>query len=97
MSSVNQHKSNTSLLNVISTDQVQIEAIDWLQNGVLARGKVTLLAGDGDTGKSQITANQAAVISSVRKFPLTEEVCSMWKALILPAKDDPAIYSLRKD
>lgn len=45
---------------------VEPEAIDWIWPGHLAKGKITLLGGDPDLGKSNITIDIAARLSAGR-------------------------------
>lgn len=42
---------------------IQLKAIDWLWPNQIARGKVSIIAGNPGLGKSQITAYIAAVVS----------------------------------
>src|SRR6266536_346195 len=43
---------------------IQAKPIRWLWPGRIARGKVTVLAGNPDLGKSQVTASASAVVST---------------------------------
>jgi archaellum biogenesis ATPase FlaH len=54
------------------------ETIEWLEEGRIALGKLTLLAGDPGLGKSFVTLDLAARVSRMGK-----------QALILSAEDDP--------
>ncbi len=42
---------------------VEAKPIDWLWKGRIARGKLTILAGNPGLGKSQLTANLAATVT----------------------------------
>jgi hypothetical protein len=48
---------------------VTMKAVDWLWTGRVARGKVTLLAGDPGLAKSQVTLDIAARISTGERWP----------------------------
>jgi hypothetical protein len=69
------------------------ESIDWLWPGRIACGKFTLLSGDPGLGKSFVTLDMAARVTSGRPWP-DEPLDSPWRppgtALLLSAEDDPA-------
>jgi putative DNA primase/helicase len=50
-------------------DEVEAKHVEWLWLGRLARGKLTLLAGDPGIGKSQISIDIAARISKGGRWP----------------------------
>jgi hypothetical protein len=50
-------------------DDIEMHPIEWLWPGNIARGKVTMIAGDPGLGKSQITLNFAATISNGGEWP----------------------------
>jgi putative DNA primase/helicase len=56
-------------LKLVRMDEVQAERVDWLWRDHLARGKLTLLAGDPGIGKSQISVDWAARMSVGGKWP----------------------------
>ncbi len=72
-------------LGIIAADELEPEAVDWLQPDRLAVGKIHLLAGEGGNGKSQLSI---AIVSALTngKFPdgttTTPGTC-----LILAAED----------
>lgn len=70
------HKSKTSLAKTVGAEaivhrlsDVQPEELDWLWPGRIPLGKLTLLAGDPGLGKSFVTCDMAARISSGRAWP----------------------------
>lgn len=69
---------------------IQPEPISWLWPGRIARGKVTLIAGDPGLGKSQLTAALAACVSSAERWPVDRSQAPAGNVLILNAEDDPA-------
>jgi RecA-family ATPase len=50
-------------------DEVEAKHVEWLWEGRLARGKLTLLAGEPGIGKSQISVDVAARISKGGRWP----------------------------
>lgn len=50
-------------------DQVKAEAVDWLWPGRIARGKLNLIAGDPGLGKSFLTLDVAARVSTGAGWP----------------------------
>lgn len=63
--------------------------IDWLWSGWLARGKLSVLAGQAGTGKTTIAMACAAIISSGGRWPDGEQ-SSRGSVLIWSGEDDPA-------
>lgn len=51
-------------LVIVSMDEITPEKAEWLVPGYIPRGTISLLAGDGGTGKSSIWCSLAAAISS---------------------------------
>jgi hypothetical protein len=69
---------------------IQAKPINWLWPGRIARGKVSMLAGNPGLGKSQITAALAATVSTGGTWPVDRSRCEAGNAIILSAEDDPA-------
>jgi putative DNA primase/helicase len=65
---------------------VEAEPVDWLWAGRIARGKLTLIAGDPGMGKSQIALYVAARISKGARFPDGNTTAAA-SALVLTAED----------
>jgi hypothetical protein len=86
-------KNGAALGEVVLTYQraadVTMKAVDWLWTGRVARGKVTLLAGDPGLAKSQMTLDIASRISNGDRWPDggTVPLCSI---IILSAEDAAA-------
>lgn len=68
---------------------IQAKPISWLWQGRIARGKVSMLAGNPGLGKSQITASMAAIVSTGGRWPADGTMCEVGNTLILSAEDDP--------
>ncbi|WP_218814156.1 AAA family ATPase [Rickettsiella endosymbiont of Dermanyssus gallinae] len=69
---------------------IQPQAIDWLWPNQIARGKVSIIAGNPGLGKSQITAYMAAVVSNGGVWPIEQTKCNPGGVIFLSAEDDPA-------
>lgn len=54
---------------IVRLDEVVPEAVDWLWCGRVARGKLTLIAGDPGLGKSFLTLDMAARVSTGAGWP----------------------------
>ena len=69
---------------------IQPEPIRWLMRGAIALGKLTLIAGDPGLGKSMLTANLAAHVTTRRDWPAGMGACPGGDVLFVSAEDDPA-------
>ena len=67
--------------------KVERERIKWLWPGRIPAGKLTPFVGDPGTGKSLVTIDIAARLSTSRAFP-DGHTCERSKVLILTAEDD---------
>ena len=81
--------------DVIRLDNVKSSYVNWLWNQRLALGKLTLLAGDPGLGKSYLTLDLAARVSTGKSMPgdTWEDGKPMDRfpgyAILLSAEDDP--------
>jgi RecA-family ATPase len=66
---------------------IEPEPIDWIWEGRIARGKLTVIGGDPEEGKSQINVNIAATISRGDEWPNHEGKAPTGSVLILSAED----------
>src|SRR5262245_26541976 len=67
---------------------IEPEAVDWIWPGRIARGKLTLIAGDPGMGKSQIALDVVARITRARIFPDPDKSSApLGSVLILTAED----------
>lgn len=69
---------------------IQPEPLAWLWPGRIPLGKLTMIAGDPGLGKSLLTIDIAARVSSGGVFPVDECPCPQGRVVILSAEDDPA-------
>ena len=63
-----QHENGIKPL-IVKVSDVPRETIQWLWPGRFALGKLSIIAGDGGTGKSHITIDMAARITKVLPWP----------------------------
>ena len=82
--------TNSGGLSFRSMQDITPIEIDWLWPERIAAGKLTLLAGAPDGGKSQIAANIAATISNGGAWPFGEGTAEQGAVIWLSAEDDPA-------
>lgn len=68
---------------------IQAQPIRWLWRGRIARGKVSMVAGNPGLGKSQLTASLAAIVTTGTKWPVDRTPCERGSVIILSAEDDP--------
>ena len=68
---------------------IEAKPIRWLWSGRIARGKVSMVAGNPGLGKSQLTLSLAAIVSVGCQWPVDRTRCERGAAIILSAEDDP--------
>src|SRR6266702_2517317 len=61
-------------LDLVDLSDVAPEPVTWLWPGRIPYGKVTILEGDPDEGKSQVTIDLAARVTAGRALPTGEPV-----------------------
>ena len=81
-------KAKKNLL-VRSFDKIQMKEVWWLWHGRFAIGKLSLIAGFPEKGKSQLLLSIAATITMGGEWPNAEGVARKGAALILSAEDTP--------
>jgi hypothetical protein len=69
---------------------IEAKPIHWLWPGRIARGKVTIIAGNPGLGKSQITASIAAIVTTGGLWPVDQVRIEAGDVVFLTAEDDPA-------
>ena len=74
-------------LRIEKASDVKIRPIKWLWPGVLALGKLVIIAGHPGLGKSQVCICVCAIVSAGGKWPVSEETCDKGSVLILSAED----------
>lgn len=82
-------KSNSSL-NIVNMSDIQAKPITWLWDGWLPLGKMTILAGAGGCGKTNLSLALIATITTGGSFPDGSKCSNIGKVLIYSTEDDPA-------
>jgi len=67
---------------------IKPRAIEWLWQGNIGKGKISILAGHPGLGKSQITAFMAAVVTQGGKWPANSGEATKGAVAFLSAEDD---------
>src|SRR5574341_1065719 len=78
-----------AIIGVVGMNLVESKPIDWLWPNRLARGKLTMLAGHGGKGKSQIYTSFAATLSRGLPWPDGQSCNHPGSTIILNAEDGP--------
>ena len=86
--SLQEPRAQTTLYRRLS--EVKPEPINWLWQGRIAKGKVSIIAGDPGLGKSQTTASMAAVITTGGLWPVDRVKAERGNVIFLSAEDDAA-------
>lgn len=81
-------KPPESNISYCRLSEVKAEPIKWLWKNRIARGKITILAGDPGLGKSQLTACMAGVVTNGGAWPVDNEPCPKGNVVFLSAEDD---------
>ncbi len=77
-------------LGIISGDEVDPQPVDWLWPNRIARKKMTIIAGEGKVGKTQIVLATAVLVSTGGELPDGSGRVQKGTVIILSAEDDPA-------
>jgi len=77
-------------IETICMDDVEMQPISWLWEDRIARGKITVIAGNPGLGKSQITAYITSIVSKGGNWVDTVNNNPAGNVIILSAEDDPA-------
>lgn len=70
--------------------EIEAKPVRWLWPGRIARGKVSIIAGNPGLGKSQTTASIAAIVTTGGRWPVDGNSCTPGNVIFLSAEDDPA-------
>ncbi len=73
---------------ILNISEVEDKPIDWLWPSRIAKGRLTLLNGRPGLGKSYLTCEMAATVSTGRDWP-DGTPCDVGSVLMLTAEDDP--------
>ena len=75
---------------LISLAEVKSRPIEWLWEGRVAIGKLSIISGDPGLGKSLITISMAAIVSRGGEWPVDATVSPLGSVLLMSAEDDLA-------
>lgn len=81
-------KRNESPIEYRCLSNISSRPISWLWPGRIARGKVSMLAGNPGLGKSQLTASMAATVTTGGLWPVDNTQCEIGSVVLLSAEDD---------
>ncbi len=81
-------KRNLSIITQ-KASEVEIKPVDWLWYQRISLGKLCLITGNPGIGKSQITANIAAAITTGSEFP-DGSTCRKGTVIFISAEDEAA-------
>lgn len=79
-----------SSLQIVNMSNIQAQPINWLWYGWLPLGKMTILAGAGGCGKTNLSLALIATITTGGNFPDGSKCEHVGKVLIYSTEDDPA-------
>lgn len=82
--------TNRGTLKTSRVSDIEAKPVHWLWPNRIARGKLTIIAGNPGLGKSQISASIAAVLTTGGHWPVDRDRCEAGDVLFLSAEDDPA-------
>ena len=80
---------------IVNLSEVKPELVDWLWRGRIALGKFTLIAGDPGLGKSFLTLDIAARVSTGRSFPGTPGLTTTPGGVVLLTAEDGVADTIR--
>ena len=75
---------------LVGLDTIDRKKINWLWPGRFALGKLALLAGDPGGGKSHLTLDIAARVSTGAQWPDSSGAAPLGQVILLSAEDDAA-------
>lgn len=80
---------------LVNLADVQAESVEWLWHGRIALGKVTLIAGDPGLGKSFLTLDIAARVSSGSPWPDASTIKTTPGGVVLLSAEDGVADTIR--
>jgi hypothetical protein len=83
-------RENAGSLVTRRLSEIDAKPVTWLWPGRIARGKMSILAGNPGLGKSQVTASIAAIVTTGGYWPVDRSQCTPGDVVFLSAEDDPA-------
>lgn len=77
-------------LELVRVSEVEAQAVEWLWPNRVPLGKLTLLCGDPGLGKSHLTADIAARVTTGSRWPDDPAPCLPGSVILFSAEDDVA-------
>lgn len=68
--------------------EIEPQPINWLWEDYIAKGTFTLITGEPDLGKSQITLSLTAIVTTGGNWPASSEKCEEGNVIILSDEDN---------
>ena len=75
--------------NVTTFDKIEMEEVEWIWYRYIARGKITILEGDPDLGKTWVALALATYLSRGLRLP-GDKYARSGRTLFMSAEDSPA-------
>ena len=69
---------------------IKPQPINWLWKDYIAKGTFTLITGEPELGKSQITLSMASIVTTGENRPVSGEKCEEVNVIILSEENNPA-------
>ncbi len=69
--------------------EIEPKPVNWLWEDYIAKGTSTLITGEPDLGKSQITLSLTAVVTTGGIWPLGDKRCKESDVILISAEDSP--------
>ena len=69
--------------------EIEPKPVNWLWEDYMAKGTFTLITGEPDLGKSQITLSLTAIVTTGGIWPLGGKRCKEGDVILLSAEDSP--------
>ena len=69
--------------------EIEPKPINWLWKDYIAKGTFTLITGEPELGKSQITLSMASIVTTGGNWPVSGEKCEEGNVIILSDEDNP--------
>ena len=68
--------------------EIEPQPINWLWEDYIAKGTFTLITGEPDLGKSQMTLSMTAIVTTGGNWPVSGEKCEEGNVIILSDEDN---------
>ncbi len=82
------HSEYQGPINLINLDEIEPKPVEWLWPGRIPKGKLTIIAGEPDVGKSFLTMFLAASVSTGTDWPDGSKN-QLGNVLLFSSEDDP--------